>query len=67
MQFEDRNILITGGSGALGRRVVERIEREGGRVTIVARAPVTGHHTLAGDLSTPQGLDSVAELAGGRA
>ena len=40
MQFEDRNILVTGGSGALGRRVVERIEREGGRVTIVARAPV---------------------------
>ena len=46
MQFEDRNILITGGSGALGRRVVERIEREGGRVTIVARAPVAGHQTL---------------------
>ena len=67
MQFEDRNILITGGSGALGRRVVERIEREGGRVTIVARAPVAGHHTLVGDLSTPQGLDSVAEQAGVRA
>ncbi|WP_295243712.1 SDR family NAD(P)-dependent oxidoreductase [uncultured Brevundimonas sp.] len=67
MQFEDRNILITGGSGALGRRVVERIEREGGRVTIVARAPVTGHHTLVGDLSIPQGIDSVAEQAGGRA
>lgn len=66
MQFEDRNILVTGGSGALGRRVVERIEREGGRVTIVARAPVTGHHTLVGDLSTPQGLDRVAEQAGGR-
>jgi len=67
MQFEDRNILVTGGSGALGGRVVERIAREGGRVTIVARAPVTGHHTLVGDLSTPQGLDSVAEQAGGRA
>jgi short-subunit dehydrogenase len=66
MRFEDRNILITGGSGALGRRVVERIEREGGRVVIVGRAPVAGHPTLVGDLSTSQGLESVAAQASDR-
>lgn len=66
MQFEDRTILITGGSGALGRRVVERIEREGGRVAIVSRAPVAGHPTLVGDLSTSQGLEAVATQAGDR-
>lgn len=66
MRFEDRNILITGGSGALGRRVVARIESEGGRVVIVARAPVVGHQTLVGDLSTSQGLEAVATQAAGR-
>ena len=67
MRFEDRDILITGGSGALGRRVVERIEREGGRVVIVARARAPGRRTLVGDLSTPQGLEAVAtQVSGGR-
>lgn len=66
MRFEDRDILITGGSGALGRRVVERIEREGGRVVIVARTRVTGHPTLIGDLSTAQGVEAVATQAATR-
>ena len=67
MRFKDRDILITGGSGALGRRVVERIQREGGRVTIVARGLVAGHPTLTGDLSSPHGLDSVADQVAARA
>jgi short-subunit dehydrogenase len=66
MRFKDRDILITGGSGALGRRVVQQIESEGGRVVIVARAPVAGRQTLVGDLSTSQGLEAVAAQAGAR-
>jgi short-subunit dehydrogenase len=66
MRFRDRDILVTGGSGALGRRVVEQIQREGGRVAIVARAPVMGQETLVGDLSTPEGLEAVAAAVSAR-
>ncbi|MBU4039364.1 MAG: SDR family NAD(P)-dependent oxidoreductase [Alphaproteobacteria bacterium] len=61
MRFRDRDFLVTGGSGALGQRVVEQMTREGGRVVVVARAPVAGRETIVGDLSTPQGLEAVAE------
>lgn len=60
MRFKDRDVLITGGSGALGRRVVQQIKREGGRVVVVARAPVDGQETIVGDLSSAQGLEAVA-------
>ncbi|WGM30717.1 SDR family NAD(P)-dependent oxidoreductase [Brevundimonas sp. NIBR11] len=60
MRFKDRDILVTGGSGALGGRVVEQMKREGGRVTVIARAPMTGQATLVGDLSTEHGLEAVA-------
>jgi len=66
MRFRDRDFLVTGGSGALGQRVVEQMTREGGRVVVVARAPVAGRETIVGDLSTPQGLEAVAESVGAR-
>lgn len=66
MRFKDRDILVTGGSGALGSRVVDRITRDGGRVVIVARAPVAAHETLVGDLSTSKGLEAVAAAVGDR-
>lgn len=62
MRFEDRNILITGGSGALGRRIVDQMKREGGRVTVIARNPVDGQNTLIGDLATASGLEPVAAM-----
>ena len=61
MRVRDRDFRVTGGSGALGRRVVEQIAREGGRVVVVARAPVAGRETIVGDLSTPQAPEAVAE------
>lgn len=67
MRFRDRDILVTGGSGALGRRVVGHMAREGGRVVVVARAPVAGLETLVGDLSTAHGLEAVAAATGARA
>ena len=66
MRFKDRDILVTGGSGALGRRVVEQMTREGGRVTVIARAPVAGQETLVGDLATEQGLEALATIVAGR-
>lgn len=66
MRFKDRDILVTGGSGALGRRIVEQIKREGGRVTVIARNPVDGQNTLVGDLSTAQGLEAVAAAVAAR-
>ena len=66
MRFRDRDVLVTGGSGALGRRVVEHIAGEGGRVVVVARAPVDAQDTLVGDLSTPEGLEAVATSVAAR-
>ncbi|RZJ93711.1 MAG: SDR family NAD(P)-dependent oxidoreductase [Brevundimonas sp.] len=66
MRFKDRDVLITGGSGALGRRVVQQIRRDGGRVVVIARAPMEGQETLIGDLSTPQGLEAVAAAVAAR-
>jgi short-subunit dehydrogenase len=66
MRFEGRQVLVTGGSGALGRRVSDRIAREGGQVCVVARQPVAGFETLVGDLSTAGGLDDVAGRVGAR-
>jgi len=66
MRFKDRDILVTGGSGALGRRIVEQMKREGGRVSVIARNPVDGQNTLVGDLSTAEGLEAVASLVAGR-
>ncbi|KQS54415.1 short-chain dehydrogenase [Brevundimonas sp. Leaf363] len=66
MRFKDRDVLITGGSGALGRRVVQQIRRDGGRVVVIARALMDGQETLIGDLSTPQGLEAVAATVAAR-
>lgn len=66
MRFRDRDILVTGGSGALGRRVVDQMKREGGRVTVIARNPVDGQNTLVGDLSTAPGLEAVAAMVADR-
>lgn len=66
MRFEDRDVLVTGGSGALGRRVVDHIRQEGGRVVIVARQPAVDRETIIGDLSTPEGLEAVAAVAAER-
>lgn len=66
MRFKNRDILVTGGSGALGRRIVEQMKRDGGRVTVIARNPVAGQNTLVGDLSTAQGLEAVAATVAAR-
>lgn len=49
-------ILVTGGTGTLGRRVVERLEAAGRRPGILSRGGKTG--TVKGDLLTGEGLDA---------
>lgn len=61
MRFKDRQILLTGGSGAMGRLIARDIRKAGGQVAIVDRAaPQDGGRFIPGDLSTVQGLDALA-------
>lgn len=60
MQFRDRQVLLTGGSGAMGRLIAADIRRQGGQVTIVDRvAPGDGSRFIEGDLSTSEGLEAL--------
>lgn len=58
-------ILVTGGTGTLGRLLVPRLKAAGQRVRILSRSPVgqtEADEVAAGDLATGAGLD--AALAG---
>jgi uncharacterized protein YbjT (DUF2867 family) len=52
------NILVTGGTGALGRNVVKRLLESGHRVRIMSRRPGTGDDWIQGDLATGAGLEA---------
>jgi len=51
-------ILVTGGTGHLGRKVVELLVRDGHRVRVLARTPGTEKsvHWVRGDLATGEGI-----------
>ncbi|NNH71166.1 SDR family oxidoreductase [Nocardia uniformis] len=53
-------ILVTGGTGALGRHIVDRLREQGHKVRVLSRRAGAGTHT--GDLSTGAG---VAEAVAG--
>ena len=60
MRFKDRQVLLTGGSGAMGRLIAADIRKQGGRVTVIDRvAPEDGGRFIQGDLSTPEGLNAL--------
>src|SRR6202165_4338601 len=52
------NILVTGGTGTLGRNVVKQLLDSGHRVRILSRRPGTGHDWIQGDLATGAGLEA---------
>src|SRR6202521_6170232 len=52
------NILVTGGTGALGRDLVKRLLDSGHRVRILSRRPATGDDWVQGDLVTGAGLEA---------
>lgn len=62
--------LVTGGTGFVGRRLVEKLVREGGRVRCLVRSPAKaadlhrlGVETAAGDVTSGAGLEEAARGA----
>lgn len=54
-------VLVTGGSGALGRHIVERLRVRGHEVRVLSRREGAGTHV--GDLATGEGVRAAAEGA----
>ncbi len=54
--MSEPNVLVTGGTGVLGRRVVERLDSAGAGVRILSRGERPG--TVRGDLLTGEGLEA---------
>ena len=52
------NVLVTGGTGVLGREVVKELRRQGHRARVLSRKPGTGADWAQGDLASGAGLDS---------
>jgi short-subunit dehydrogenase len=68
-----KKIVVTGGSEGIGLAIARLLAAEGAQLTLVARnadklqaavrsLPGQGHHFLAADLATPEGVGLVAEL-----
>jgi uncharacterized protein YbjT (DUF2867 family) len=51
-------VLVTGGTGVLGREVARRLRESGQDVRVLSRRPATGPGHVQGDLETGTGLDS---------
>src|SRR3954469_1714097 len=51
-------LLVTGGTGTLGRHVVPRLRAAGHRVRVLSRTPHDGHDHVLGDLATDEGVDA---------
>jgi len=63
---KDELILVTGGTGGLGRRVVARLCQAERKVRVISRRthePVSGIEYLVGDLAKNVGVDSAVEGA----
>jgi uncharacterized protein YbjT (DUF2867 family) len=57
------NVLVTGGTGALGREVVIDLRSSGHRARVLSRKAGTGADWVQGDLATGAGLDrAVADM-----
>jgi len=54
--METRTILISGGSGFIGRSIAEALIKKGHRVRILTRQKREGQNFLAGDITKPETL-----------
>ena len=54
--MDQREILVTGGMGSLGRRVVDRLRAAGREVRVLSHSGRPG--TVRGDLSTGENLEA---------
>src|SRR5260370_35434504 len=60
------SILVTGGTGTLGRPVAQRLRDAGASVTVLSRHPretAEGIRYTAGDLSTGEGIEAARRAA----
>jgi uncharacterized protein YbjT (DUF2867 family) len=65
--MESNRIVVTGGTGTLGRLVVPRLRDGGGAVRVLSRGgrePVDGVEYVQGDLTTGEGVEAAVEGAG---
>ena len=61
MNGEPRNVLVTGGSGLLGRLVVDRLRSAGQRVRVLTHRTPTADGMVQGDLRDGAGLGAALE------
>jgi uncharacterized protein YbjT (DUF2867 family) len=57
-------VLVTGGTGTLGRHLVPRLQEAGRRVRVLSRTkrePLEGIEFVAGDLATGEGVEAAVE------
>lgn len=62
MRGARRAVLVTGGTGTLGRRVVERLREEGLQARVMSRSGGPG--TVGGDLLTGRGVEDASRGVG---
>ena len=55
------NVLVTGGTGALGREVVNELRSSGHRARVFSRKAGTGGDWVQGDLASGRGLDRAVD------
>lgn len=55
-------ILITGGTGLIGRFLIPRLQELGHAVTVVTRNPANAQHTLGTSVTVLKGLDDLENL-----
>ena len=72
MEIRDKNILLTGAAGGIGRILARRLSERGARLALVdanqqaleeVAAGVENSETIVGDLSTAEGCRAVADKA----
>ena len=63
MQFKNKKVLLTGGTGGIGAPLTQQIIANGGHLTIITRHKenVSGVETIEGDLSDAAGIEAVCE------
>lgn len=73
MDIRGKLALVTGGSDGIGREIALQLQAAGAQVTVTGRAADKlqamaglGFGTIAGDLSTPEGVDAVVHGVAGK-
>ena len=62
-EFAGKRILVTGGTRGIGKAIVDRLIRGGGKVITTGRSPASGapDNVIQADVSTREGIDQVVK------